>query len=222
MLPTHHRTATVDAQQVFYREAGPEEAPTVLLLRGFPSSSHMFRHLIPGLADRYHVIAADHVGYGQSSMPQADEFTYTFDHLAAITAGLLEKLGIRRFSVYVHDYGAPIRWRPALNPAFEVTVIISQGGRQRLHGGGLRRTPLGRSVLVRDITRSRHRARRAGEVQRRDHVLAVRELGRGPEPGQPGQLAARPDPAEQAGQRPGAAGALPGLPDEHPGLPAAP
>ncbi|MER6221115.1 alpha/beta fold hydrolase [Streptomyces sp900105755] len=134
VLPTHHRTATVDAQQVFYREAGPEEAATVLLLHGFPSSSHMFRHLIPALADRYHVIATDHVGYGQSSMPQAGEFTYTFDHLAAITAGLLEKLGVSRFSVYVHDYGAPIGWRLALNPAFEVTAIISQSGNAYMEG----------------------------------------------------------------------------------------
>lgn len=128
MLPTHHRTATVEAQQVFYREAGPEEAPTVLLLHGFPSRTHMFQHLIPGLADRCHVIATDHVGYGPSSMPQAGESTYTFVHLAAITAGLSEKLGISRFSVYVHDYGAPIGWCLALNPAFEVTAIISQSG----------------------------------------------------------------------------------------------
>jgi pimeloyl-ACP methyl ester carboxylesterase len=75
VLPTHHKTATINGQEVFYREAGPEGAPVVVLLHGFPSSSHMFRQLIPALADRYHVIATDHIGYGESSMPKVDEFT---------------------------------------------------------------------------------------------------------------------------------------------------
>jgi pimeloyl-ACP methyl ester carboxylesterase len=88
----------------------------------------MFRHLIPALADRYHVIATDHIGYGQSSMPEVGEFDYTFDNLANITGGLLDQLGIKRFSIYVHDYGAPIGWRLALSPSYEVTTIISQSG----------------------------------------------------------------------------------------------
>ncbi|MFJ8510989.1 alpha/beta fold hydrolase [Streptomyces avermitilis] len=84
MLPTYHRTSTIQGQRAFYREAGPAEAPVVLLLHGFPTSSHMFRHLIPALADRYHVIAPDHIGFGQSAMPEVDEFEYTFDNLAEI------------------------------------------------------------------------------------------------------------------------------------------
>ena len=134
MVPTYHRTTTIAGQQEFHREAGPSEAPVVLLLHGFPSSSHMFRHLIPALADRYHVIATDHIGYGQSSMPTVDEFDYTFDNLADITAGLLDELGVSRFSLYVHDYGAPIGWRLALNPAYEVTAIVSQSGNAYMEG----------------------------------------------------------------------------------------
>jgi pimeloyl-ACP methyl ester carboxylesterase len=134
MLPTHHKTANVQGQEVFYREAGPSEAPVVLLLHGFPSSSHMFRHLVPALADRYHVIAPDHIGYGESSMPSVDEFDYTFDNLAGITAGLLDQLGIREFSIYVHDYGAPIGWRLAMNPSYKVSTIISQSGNAYMEG----------------------------------------------------------------------------------------
>ncbi|WP_406433244.1 alpha/beta fold hydrolase [Streptomyces sp. NBC_01589] len=134
MPPTRHKTATIKGQEVFYREAGPGDAPVVLLLHGFPSSSHMFRHLVPALADRYHVIAPDHVGYGHSSMPQVDEFDYTFDNLAGVTAGLLDHLGIRRFSIYVHDYGAPIGWRLALDPSFDVSAIISQSGNAYMEG----------------------------------------------------------------------------------------
>lgn len=134
MLPTYHRTATIDGQRVFYREAYPAEAPVVLLLHGFPTSSHMFRNLIPVLADRYHVIATDHIGYGQSSMPGINDFDYTFDHLAEATGGLLDQLGISRFSIYVHDYGAPIGWRLALNPSYEVTAIITQSGNAYMEG----------------------------------------------------------------------------------------
>ncbi len=134
MSSTHHNTATVDGQEVFYREAGPADAPVILLLHGFPSSSHMFRHLIPALADRYHVIATDHIGYGHSSMPKVDEFDYTFDNLAGITGALLGQLGITRFSIYVHDYGAPIGWRLALNPSYDVTTIVSQSGNAYMEG----------------------------------------------------------------------------------------
>jgi pimeloyl-ACP methyl ester carboxylesterase len=134
MLPTHHKTVTVNGQKVFYREAGPSDAPVVLLLHGFPSSSHMFRHLVPALADDYHVIAPDHIGYGHSAMPKVDAFDYTFDNLAGITAGLLDHLGIKRFSIYVHDYGAPIGWRLALDPSFDVSAIISQSGNAYMEG----------------------------------------------------------------------------------------
>src|SRR5688500_5095618 len=114
MVDVHHRTVTVNGQRVFYREAGPSGAPVVLLLHGFPTSSRMFRHLIPALADRYHVIAPDHIGFGRSATPPTTEFTYTFDALADVTEALLDQLGVERFSMYVQDYGAPIGWRLAL------------------------------------------------------------------------------------------------------------
>jgi pimeloyl-ACP methyl ester carboxylesterase len=128
MTEVHHRTATVDGQRVFYREAGPAGAPVVLLLHGFPTSSRMFRHLIPALADRYHVIAPDHIGFGQSATPSTSEFGYTFDALADVTEALLDQLGVERFSMYVQDYGAPIGWRLALRRPAAVQAIITQNG----------------------------------------------------------------------------------------------
>ncbi|AXI77121.1 alpha/beta fold hydrolase [Peterkaempfera bronchialis] len=129
MTPSvHHRTATVDGLEVFYREAGLSEAPAVVLLHGFPASSHMFRHLIPALADRYHVIAPDHIGFGFSAMPTVADFGYTFDALTDVTAGLLGRLGVETFAMYVHDYGAPIGWRLAVRSPERVTAIITQNG----------------------------------------------------------------------------------------------
>jgi pimeloyl-ACP methyl ester carboxylesterase len=128
MIEVHHRTATVAGHEVFYREAGPVDAPVVLLLHGFPTSSRMFRHLIPQLADRYHVIAPDHIGFGRSATPSPSEFTYTFDALTDITEELLGQLGISRFAMYVQDYGAPIGWRLALRRPGAVQAIISQNG----------------------------------------------------------------------------------------------
>ncbi|MFG3660917.1 alpha/beta fold hydrolase [Streptomyces sp. NPDC047706] len=127
-LAVHHRTARIDGLDVFYREAGDPTAPVVVLLHGFPTSSHMFRHLIPALADRYHVIAPDHIGFGQSAMPAMEDFPYTFDALARITAGLLQELGVDQFAMYVQDYGAPIGWRLALQDPDRVTAIITQNG----------------------------------------------------------------------------------------------
>ncbi|MFF4836223.1 alpha/beta fold hydrolase [Streptomyces sp. NPDC001315] len=124
----HHRTATVDGLEVFYREAGDPKAPAVVLLHGFPTSSHMFRHLIPALADRYRVIAPDHIGFGQSAMPALGDFPYTFEALTEITSGLLGHLGIDRFAMYVQDYGAPIGWRLALKAPDRITAIITQNG----------------------------------------------------------------------------------------------
>lgn len=128
MIAVHHRTASVDGHRIFYREAGPPEAPTVLLLHGYPTSSHMFRLLIPELADRYHVIAPDHLGFGRSDAPPADEFDYSFEALSTITDGLLDELGVRDFAIYVQDYGAPIGWRLALRHPNRITAIISQSG----------------------------------------------------------------------------------------------
>src|SRR6201992_2236098 len=104
---THHRAVTIDGVKVFYREAGPEGAPVVLLLHGFPTSSHMFRNLIPALADRYHVIAPDYPGYGQSDSPDRKTFKYTFDRFAELVDALLRKLNVQRYAMYVMDYGAP-------------------------------------------------------------------------------------------------------------------
>jgi pimeloyl-ACP methyl ester carboxylesterase len=128
MAVVHHRYGTVDGHRLFYREAGEADAPVIVLLHGFPTSSHMFRHLIPALANDYRVIAPDHLGFGLSDAPPADEFAYTFDALTRLTAGLLETLGIGRYALYVHDYGAPIGWRLALARPDAVSAIISQSG----------------------------------------------------------------------------------------------
>ncbi|GDY40380.1 hydrolase [Streptomyces antimycoticus] len=129
-----HRTATVDGLEVFYREAGDPQAPVVVLLHGFPTSSHMFRHLIPALADRYRVIAPDHIGFGQSAMPSPQDFPYTFDALTQVTSGLLRSLGVDRFAMYVQDYGAPIGWRLALRDPDRITAIITQNGNAYVDG----------------------------------------------------------------------------------------
>jgi pimeloyl-ACP methyl ester carboxylesterase len=125
---THHRTTKVDGVNIFYREAGPAQAPVVLLLHGFPTSSHMFRNLIPALADRYHVIAPDYPGYGQSDMPDRARFAYTFDRFGELVDGLLDQLGVRRYAMYVMDYGAPVGWRLALKHPERVTGLIVQNG----------------------------------------------------------------------------------------------
>jgi pimeloyl-ACP methyl ester carboxylesterase len=124
----HYRCATVRGQRLFYREAGPRDAPAVLLLHGFPASSFMFRELIPRLAGRYHVIAPDHLGFGLSDAPPAAEFGYTFDALTELTAALLAQPGVTRYAMYVHDYGAPIGWRLALRSPAAVRAIVTQNG----------------------------------------------------------------------------------------------
>lgn len=128
MNVVHHRYATVQGQQIFYREAGPADAPALVLLHGFPTSSFMFRDLIPKLAERYHVIAPDHLGFGLSDAPPVDRFDYTFDALTSLTKGLLDQLGVARYAIYVQDYGAPIGWRLALADPGSITAIISQNG----------------------------------------------------------------------------------------------
>jgi len=128
MATVHHRYATVRGRQLFYREAGPADAPTLVLLHGFPASSFMFRDLIPRLADPYHVIAPDHLGFGLSDAPPADQFGYTFDALAGLTADLLGQLGVTRYAIYVQDYGAPVGWRLALAAPGAITAVITQNG----------------------------------------------------------------------------------------------
>ncbi|MBS0234654.1 MAG: alpha/beta hydrolase [Proteobacteria bacterium] len=128
MVQVQYKTADVDGVKIFYREAGPRDGPTLLLLHGFPSSSHMFRDLIPLLADRFHVVAPDLVGFGQSDMPSREAFTYTFDNIAAVIDRFTEVIGLQTFAIYVFDYGAPTGFRLALKHPERVTAIISQNG----------------------------------------------------------------------------------------------
>jgi pimeloyl-ACP methyl ester carboxylesterase len=123
-----YRTANVDGLNIFYREAGRTEAPTLLLLHGFPTSSHMFRNLIPLLADRFHLIAPDLPGFGQSDMPSRDAFPYTFAKLAEVIGRFTEVVNLRRFAIYIFDYGAPVGLRIAVKHPERITAIISQNG----------------------------------------------------------------------------------------------
>lgn len=123
-----YRTVKVDGLNIFYREAGPKDAPTLLLLHGFPTSSQMFRNLIPRLADRYHVIAPDYPGYGQSDMPAMDKFQYSFDNLAKVIDKFTEVVGVKRYAMYVQDYGAPIGYRLAAAHPERISAIVVQNG----------------------------------------------------------------------------------------------
>lgn len=123
-----HKTVKVDGLDIFYREAGPKNAPTIVLLHGFPTSSQMFRNLIPKLADKYHVIAPDYPGFGQSSMPSRSDFEYTFDRLATVVDHLLEQLNVKSYVLYVQDYGAPVGFRVATAHPERVRGFIVQNG----------------------------------------------------------------------------------------------
>jgi pimeloyl-ACP methyl ester carboxylesterase len=122
----HHRTTTVDGLTIFYREAGQPGDPVLVLLHGFPSSSIMFRDLIPGLADRFHVIAPDYPGFGRSDAPAPSQFAYTFDHLAEVMEHFLKARGLSRYSLYLQDYGGPIGFRLALAHPERVVALIVQ------------------------------------------------------------------------------------------------
>ena len=124
----HYRTIEIDGVDIFYREAGPADGPVVLLLHGFPTSSHMFRNLIPLLADRYRVIAPDYPGYGHSAAPDRNSFHYTFARFADLMCKLTERLGAARYAMYVMDYGAPVGYRLALKHPERVTGLIVQNG----------------------------------------------------------------------------------------------
>jgi pimeloyl-ACP methyl ester carboxylesterase len=129
-----YKHAVVDGNRIFYREAGAETAPTILLLHGFPTSSHMFRNLIPELADRYHVVAPDLPGFGFSDAPDRKQFHYTFENLAKAIDGFTKSIGLERFAIYVFDYGAPVGLRLALADPERVTAIISQNGNAYVEG----------------------------------------------------------------------------------------
>ena len=128
MTKVKFRSTDVDGLNIFYREAGAKDAPALLLLHGFPSSSHLFRDLIPLLADRFHIVAPDLPGFGQSGMPPRDTFAYSFDHLAEVINRFTEVIGLSRFAVYVFDYGAPTGFRIAVKHPERITAIISQNG----------------------------------------------------------------------------------------------
>jgi pimeloyl-ACP methyl ester carboxylesterase len=123
-----YKTAKVGELDIFYREAGPQDAPAILLLHGFPTSSQMFRNLIPALADKYHLVAPDYPGYGHSSMPSRDKFTYTFDNLAKVIEAFTEKVGLAKYALYVQDYGAPVGYRLAAKHPERISAIVVQNG----------------------------------------------------------------------------------------------
>jgi len=134
MTTINYRTADVEGLKLFYREAGRADAPMLLLLHGFPSAGHMFRDLIPQLADRFHVIAPDLPGFGQSDMPERTKFSYTFDHIAGAIDRFTEAIGLGRFAIYVFDYGAPTGFRLAVRHPERITAIISQNGNAYVEG----------------------------------------------------------------------------------------
>jgi pimeloyl-ACP methyl ester carboxylesterase len=128
MIHPAYRTADVDGFEVFYREAGDRPKPTLLLLHGFPTSSHMFRDLIPLLADRFHLVAPDLPGFGLSALPARNQFAYTFDNLAQVIGRFTEVIGLDQFAIYIFDYGAPTGLRMAMAHPERITAIISQNG----------------------------------------------------------------------------------------------
>jgi pimeloyl-ACP methyl ester carboxylesterase len=123
-----HKTVEVNGLDIFYREAGSKNALPIFLLHGFPTSSHMFRNLIPALSDKFHLIAPDYPGFGNSSMPKVDEFDYTFDNIAEIMDAFIQKIGLKNYSMYVMDYGAPVGYRIAVKHPERVESLIVQNG----------------------------------------------------------------------------------------------
>ena len=129
-----YRTATIENVDIFYREAGNPDRPTILLLHGFPTSSHMFRNLIPALADQFHLVAPDYPGYGFSSMPGVGEFDYSFDNIARIIEKFADEIGLDRYSLYLMDYGAPIGFRIATSHPERIDSLIIQNGNAYIEG----------------------------------------------------------------------------------------
>jgi len=163
--PTFYRTIQIDGLSIFYREAGPKDAPTILLLHGLPSSSRMFEPLFARLSDRYHLVAPDYPGFGQSDWPDPKKFAYTFDHCAEIMNHFTEALELSRYTLYMQDYGGPVGFRMALaHPERVEALIVQDAVEQRRPGGELEDTAslLGRS------RRKRRRAASQSPVAGRD------------------------------------------------------
>jgi len=159
MYPIYHHTVEIDGLNVFYREAGPADAPVILLLHGYPTSSHQYRNLIPILSDEYRVIAPDLIGFGFSSAPDHKAFHYTFDNLTRYVEGLIDNLKLKRFAIYVFDYGAPVGLRLAVSWPERIRGIISQNGNAYEEGlsegwGILRKYWADPSQVNRDALRS--------------------------------------------------------------------
>ena len=176
---TFYRTVTVADVKVFYREAGDRKKPALLLLHGFPTSSHMFRNLIPLLADRYHVIAPDYPGFGFSDAPDRAQFKYTFEHLAEVMDGFTQTLGLNRYAMYIFDYGAPMGLRLALAHPERVTAIISQNG--NAYEEGLSAGFAGRLKASREPTEQARMAWRAAltpDAGQRRYLAGVSEAHR--------------------------------------------
>jgi pimeloyl-ACP methyl ester carboxylesterase len=133
-MSVHHRYASVEGCRIFYREAGARDAPAILLLHGFPSSSHMFRNFIPLLSEHYHVIAPDLPGFGFSDAPERARFAYTFDHLAQVIDRFTAAIGLHRYAIYVFDYGAPVGFRLALKHPEQIAAVITQNGNAYAEG----------------------------------------------------------------------------------------
>jgi pimeloyl-ACP methyl ester carboxylesterase len=133
-MTINYRTVRVNGLNIFYREAGKTSSPTLLLLHGFPSSSHMFRNLIPLLAEHYHLVAPDFPGFGQTDLPNHKEFAYTFANLAEVIGKFTEAVGLKKFSIYIFDYGSPVGLRLALKHPDRIQAIISQNGNAYVEG----------------------------------------------------------------------------------------
>ena len=133
-MTIEYKNTEVNGLNIFYREAGAKTTPAILLLHGFPSSSHMFRDLIPALADDFHVIAPDYPGFGYSDAPAPDQFAYTFDHLAEVIEKFIQALGLKKFSLYLQDYGGPVGFRLATAQPERIQALIVQNANAYLEG----------------------------------------------------------------------------------------
>lgn len=175
--PVYYRSVEVDGLRVFYRESGPPDAPTLLLLHGFPSSSRMYDPLLARLSDQYHLVAPDYPGFGHSDAPDAKQFSYTFDHLASITQHFTDVLGLKQYVLYVQDYGGPIGMRLAVAHPERITALIVQNAVSHEDGLG----PLW------DTRRAFWKDRAANEAALRENFLSLaatrqRHIGSNPRP----------------------------------------